>query len=302
LPVSGSFLFAKVTISEDWVSLETELFYKGVEYMSDGEQKKVSCLNVRTLPHCPSYVLPQPFGPMIKTSVVLSELFVQINVEADIDLCDKAIEIKREKKDIEIKQCELLLNTNTVFISGFVNKNVEYATACCGCGPASLDGGQDQAKEDEYGFGHSICGQIKHCLVKIPFECTAEIAPLNMPFGFPSTTEEYRLGAVKCGKKTPKKEFVSTVFINEKPFGEPVAAYMVDEIIHPHEKPFHKFTEKMVVVVLLKIMQNRQIPLNGGFFPQSAVVMPNQLANSSQTTAPSGIIGELIDILEDTED
>jgi hypothetical protein len=270
--------------------------------MSDGEQKKVQILNVRTLPHCPSYVLPQPFGPVIKTSVVLSELFVQINVEADIDLCDEAIEIKREKKEIEIVQCELLLNTNTVFIGGFVNKNVEYATGYCGCAPVPGDGGEPK----QGGFDHNICGQIKHCLVKIPFECTAEIPFGSSPFGYPSSTDEYHFSTMKCAKKkTPKKEFVSTVFINEKPFGEPIAAYMVDEIIHPHEKPFHKFTEKMVVVVLLKIMQNRQVPLNG-FFPGAAGlnVMPNQpkLASSPQTAAPAGIIGELIEVLEDAED
>jgi hypothetical protein len=277
---------------------------RGVDFMADEElreeYKKVKVHNVRTLPQSHSFAFPQILGPVINAKVVLSELLVQINVEADLELPEEAIEIKREKKAIEITQCELLLNTNTVFIGGFVNKNIEYATGQHSC-------------------GNNTWGHINHISVKIPFESTAEIPTLQIPIGLPTRTDEYYLHAPKFSKlKVPNKEFVTTEFINEKPFGEPVMAYMVDEIIHSLEKPFHQFTEKMVVVVVLKIMQNRQVPLYGFFGQTSPVnlfqnqnqqnVFQNQqniqqtvVGQPTQQISPTPIIGELLAALGNTE-
>jgi hypothetical protein len=132
----------------------TEVICRGVNFMADEELReelrKVKVRNVRTLPQSHSFAFPQILGPVINAKVVLSELLVQINVEADMELPEDTVEIKREKKDIEITQCELLLNTNTVFIGGFVNKNIEYATGQHGC-------------------GQNTWGRINYISVKIPF-------------------------------------------------------------------------------------------------------------------------------------
>jgi hypothetical protein len=97
-------------------------------------------------------------------------------------------------------------------------------------------------------------------------------------------------------------------------------AYMVDEIIHPLGRPFHQFTEKMVVVVVLKIMQNRQVPLYG-FFGQASPINLFQNQNqqnvfqnqqniqqkvvdqpTQQISPPTPIIGELLAALGNTEE
>ena len=81
-------------------------------------------------------------GPLVvKVPVVLAQRNIQIDVEAEIKLKEPFFEIKRIKKNVVLTQCKLLPIsgrivdgvpiTGKLFISGFVRKNIEYATADC---------------------------------------------------------------------------------------------------------------------------------------------------------------------------
>ena len=93
---------------------------------------------------------------MVKVPAVLAELTIQFNVNSTISLPEPAIEIKNIKKRLKITQCILLQNTNMLFIKGFVRKNIDYSTRKC-----STDEG--------------ICGDIRHCTMDVPFNCTTAV-------------------------------------------------------------------------------------------------------------------------------
>jgi len=69
------------------------------------------------------------------------EPVIQVDVESVIQLEEPALEIKRVKKNLFITQCKLIdtgfdyeckgKRTGKLFLSGYVRKNIEYATADC---------------------------------------------------------------------------------------------------------------------------------------------------------------------------
>lgn len=129
------------------------------------EKCKAQVVKAETLPECSNeQKVPQGIaGPVVgKIPVVLAEPIVQVDVESVIKLEEPAIEIKRIKKNLFITQCKIVNidreKTAKLFLSGFVRKNIEYATADC------------------YGYkGKSISGDIRHTTVEVPFRCVTKI-------------------------------------------------------------------------------------------------------------------------------
>lgn len=223
----------------------------------------VECVNT------PALIEPLVTGAVVKVPAVLAELTVQFNVNATITLPEPAIEIKNIKKRLKITQCLLLQNTNMLFIKGVVRKNIDYSTRSC-----STDEG--------------ICGDIRHCTVDVPFNCTTPVTfnglePLDPIPG--STTEfEYFTKRDLKGPGFADKddllsgdlsEFnqISTEFFNELPFCELISSRIIefDEYLNPvgihakevpfEERQFFALEEKMVIFLTLKILQNRQIAI-----------------------------------------
>jgi hypothetical protein len=249
------------------------------EINQSGTTCECAKVHSRTLSECPNYPIFPPSNALtIKTDKVLSEILIETNVESDIILPEPALEIKRIGKTVELKQCELLLNTNKVFISGYVVKNIEYATV-----KSASDG--------------NVCGDIKHSTVKVPFECTTAISVI--PVGGPTVSGQFNFNLDNCKNKKlfNAKEFVTISFLNERPTCEPVAALIVDEEIFKKEDfgfgdcpkdTFRKFTEKMVIILQIKILQKQQIPI-----PQQSALF------RSQQSTPSTIMEQLIETLEE---
>ena len=206
-----------------------------------------------------------------KIPVVLAEKEVQIDVEARMKLKEKFFEIKRIKKDVFLTQCELLPRagviengvpiTGKLFISGYVRKNIEYATADC-------------IKHDV------VSGEIKHTTEKIPFTCVTEVTYITPPIlgnrGIQQKTdlfcgrcdcececEEERLGKLTC------EEFLEdSITLVEKPFCELLGARIFEADIqrkpcYEHgEKVFDELLEKMVVHIRVKVLQLQQVAVN----------------------------------------
>ncbi|NDI36164.1 CsxC family protein [Chengkuizengella sediminis] len=103
-----------------------------------------------------------------KVDLVLGTCEVQIDVEADIDLDEPALDIKDIDKEVCVTQCEFIEVTSPVdvckltgklFLGGFVRKNIRYSAVGCVT---------DQG----------VCGEIRHCTVKVPFNCAVPIEGL----------------------------------------------------------------------------------------------------------------------------
>jgi len=105
---------------------------------------KAGVIKSETLTECPNeFLTPKGFnGPFVgKIPVVLAEPVIQVDVESVIQLEEPALEIKRVKKNLFITQCKLIdtgfdyeckgKRTGKLFLSGYVRKNIEYATADC---------------------------------------------------------------------------------------------------------------------------------------------------------------------------
>ncbi|AGL00526.1 CsxC family protein [Desulfoscipio gibsoniae] len=205
----------------------------------------------------------------VKVPVVLAELTVQVNVDAKINLPEPAIEIKRVGKRLKVTQCRLLQNTNKLFISGFVRKNIEYSTR-------------------KFSNREGICGNINHCSVDVPWSCVTAVdfnvgTPVDVAF---NTVDQFEyLVEQNLGPKFPAKDQlmsgdltelnqVTTEFFNELPFCELISATITEfnEAVNRKDpfgvNPFEEFEftaiqEKMVIDLTLKILQNQQVAING---------------------------------------
>jgi hypothetical protein len=187
---------------------------------------------------------------------------------SEIRLDEPAIEIKRIKKNLYLTQCKLLniddCNRGKLFISGFVRKNIEYATVI-GKSP----------------INYSLCGDIRHTTVRIPFECVTMVEYICPPefcdSGFTKEVEIFtdRIGECQpcedriMGKNPCEQEFKHFECFSEKVFCELVEAKIIEQDIRrnpvmlwsqmPSEQLFDCFTEKMVIYVRLKVLQNQQV-------------------------------------------
>lgn len=220
----------------------------------------------QTLPMCENVAF-QPFLsplPVIaKVPVVLAERTVQVDIESKIKLEFPAIEIKRIRKELFLTQCKLLPRVGKLYLSGFIRKNIEYATAnkCC---------------SDE-----CVSGDIRHTTCKVPFDCVTEIPyvlgakPIFKTNVEPTLIQTFSpklMGADPC-----EQDFESVQFFNEKIFCELVSAKFNEIDIcfedkkyykdYDGEFEFQKFTEKVTVFITFKLLQNQQVPIGGIFKP-----------------------------------
>lgn len=228
-----------------------------------------------TLPECTNYpTIPNGiYGPIVgKIPVVLAEPIVQIVVEARIDFKEPVLEIKRIKKNLFIDQCKLIDlgsgKTGKLFLGGFVRKNIEYATADAVCEKSQC-----------------INGEIKHLTCNVPFTCVTEIHYITPPqVNYQEAAKTLSLnvdclGGEGCcgdpiiGRYPCEQNFQHSECFNEKVFCELEEVKFFEDDIHtgskyidcysPSEKLFHGITEKMVVLVRLKLLQKQQVNVPG---------------------------------------
>ena len=210
----------------------------------------------------PAVVNPNLVSPLIKVPLVLAEPTIQVVVEADIPLNPPAAEIKRVLKDVFLTQCKLVpvgpfteiddtgFFTSAgakLFVSGYIRKNIEYATKDC-------------------------YGAIRTATANVDFSGYADISEelLNDPiFGFGEQRRAQFIDPV--GLESPRLDkyfFENSVLYNEQPFCELIGADFFELDFSPHTskgpaKSFSTLREKIVMDLTLKVLQFQQIPLNG---------------------------------------
>ena len=217
-------------------------------------------------------------GPLVaKIPVVIGERDIQIDVETEFRLKEPFYEIKRIKKNVYLNQCKLLprsgqiiggvLTTGKLFISGFVRKNIEYATADC--------------VEDKV-----VSGRIAHTTIDVPFTAVTEITYVIPPIvnlrvpqteiDLLSTSFGHGCSGSIMGKSACEQSFEDIITFTEPPYCELEAVRIIEEDIsrdplnyYPNLNAplFNKVTEKMVVYIRVKVLQLQQVNIigaNGG--------------------------------------
>lgn len=242
---------------------------------------KSGVIESETLAECSNELLTPKgnYGPFVgKVPVVLAEPVIQIDVESVIQLDEPAFEIKRIKKNLVITQCKVIETgfdfdhdsksprKGKLFLSGYVRKNIEYATVDC---------------TNEYKNG--VSGKIKHTTVNVPFKCVSSIK-FDVPPVIHATGDTKQIalfndnikGHDYCGQEIAGSDpcemsFIHKEFFNEKIFCElEEVKIFEDDILKDKVEcgckdvfTFDKIIEKMVIFVRLKLLQKQQVNIPG---------------------------------------
>lgn len=192
------------------------------------------------------------FGGNFKVPKVLAEFIIQIDSEAKIRLNEPSYEIKRVEKQIFLTQCRYIPPTNKVFIEGYIRKNIEYAARTCTRGSA-------------------IAGTIKDTTVHVPFKAYTKVEfkdgfPHIKP-NLPPTVARY-FDAKRMGKDIREADRSNIEIFNEPVYCELEWSAVFDADIDDKGRPidgfkneeeFQEFTDKSVVYLCMKLLQNQQV-------------------------------------------
>lgn len=220
-------------------------------FVSDSCDKgcNASVVNHDTLPEAENYPW---FGGDYKIPKVLSEFIVQIDSEAKIRLNEPAYEIKRVEKQIFLTQCKYIPPTNKVFLEGYIRKNIEYAARTC---------------TSKSGIG----GTIKDTTVHVPFRVYTKVdfhgnKPHIIP-NLPPMVARY-FDEKRMGKDIREADRSDVEIFNEPVYCELEWSAVFDADIDDrgtpidgfkNEEEFQEFTDKSVVYICIKLLQNQQI-------------------------------------------
>lgn len=204
-----------------------------------------------TLPAAENYCW---FGGDFKIPKVLAEFIVQIDSEALIRLNEPSYEIKRVEKQVFLTQCRYIPPTDKVFLEGYIRKNIEYAARTC-----------TNSK------GSGIGGTIKDTTVHVPFRVYTKVdfhgnKPLIVP-NLPPMVARY-FDQKRMGKNIREADRSDVEVFNEPVYCELEWSAVFDaDIDKPgtpidgfrNEEEFQEFTDKSVVYLCIKLLQNQQI-------------------------------------------
>ncbi|MBZ9633921.1 CsxC family protein [Clostridium sp. FP1] len=208
----------------------------------------------------------------VKIPVVLTECTLTITVESSLKLEDVVLEIKHIRKNVYLNQCELIPssedgkpNTGILFVDGFIRKNIEYTT------------------KDHNDNGVS-CGKVKHATVKVPFKCTTRVTFKTYPKFKPNNYQDEvktLQTSIKVfhpceediiGGDTREQSFKIIEYFNEKVSCELISAEIIESDILenpinkeykiPLEQGFHNITEKVVLSLTIKLLQNQHVDIS----------------------------------------
>ncbi|WP_456274631.1 CsxC family protein [Bacillus sp. AK031] len=204
-----------------------------------------------------------------KVPVVLAQLSLTANMSATITFPEPVLEIKDIKKRVKITQCRLLLPSNKLFISGFVRKNIQYASP---------------STDIEQTTNSSIASDLHSYTVDVPFSVITEIEDYITDPVLPKTNsrEEFDFFVAQpLPSGYPEKDELlssdlsqfhqtSAQYYNELPYCELVSSKIIewDEAIDRGPLPtttplaegiFTVIEEKMVLDFTLRVLQDQQI-------------------------------------------
>ncbi|WP_156964292.1 hypothetical protein [Clostridium sulfidigenes] len=134
-----------------------------------------------------------------KIPIILSEFETQVFIETIIKFPEPVFQVKSLEKNVFLNKCELILDTNKLFIRGFIKEDVEYATA-------------STIREN------IISGNIKKSTFNIPFQCSIKV-PFTTPILAPRCSSSIELGIINPTINSigiSEKNYEYFGFFNEK--------------------------------------------------------------------------------------
>lgn len=194
----------------------------------------------------------------LEQTVILAEVPLHINVEADICLPSPAQEIKHIRKNVFLTQCKAIPRFDPngggltaradLFVEGFVHKNIQFSESCNGF--------------------------VRDFSVNVPFRCFTSLELNHFPFCSSQKSNEITelremdkdgMGSNRCG-------FGSRTFEN---FNEPIKCKLINAEVNQFDIPknfdrwgnFKELTEKVSVDLLLRLtqVQHRVGTVSGDF-------------------------------------
>lgn len=202
--------------------------------------------------------------------VVLAETNITISVEDTITLDKEVNEIKLIKMNVFLTKSRLIPlqssisepNCGILFVTGFIRNNIKYEAKTF----------TEDGVENSY-------GNIKYCIVEVPFNFTTRITYIRPPIftennainelefnGVPKVSDVYKDSVIECFQYEPS--FVFTEVFNEKPFVELVKATFIEVNINKNpildqettsEQEFTRIKERIIVNLTLSVLQKQQL-------------------------------------------
>ena len=185
----------------------------------------------------------------IEQTVILAQVPLTINVEADICLPTPAQEIKSIRKNVFLTQCKAVprfqptgngfTDRIDLFVEGFVHKNIQFSEGCDGF--------------------------VRDFSVNVPFRCFQPIPPGTLQhLPFCASQKSNQITEIremdKHGMGSDRCMFGSRTFEN---FNEPVECKLLNAEVNQLDFPknfdrwgnFKEITEKMTIDLLLRLTQ-----------------------------------------------
>ena len=185
--------------------------------------------------------------PIIDVMVALAEVELVANIEHHITLPTKAKEIKNTRKTVYLSQCKAVPSLKgpsfvSLFITGYIHKNIQYS-----------DGS----------------GYIRDYEEDVPFSCKQTVAltnPADPVFTSLKNTVHERIELAKNRHGADRCQHSQ---INYELFNQPIECKLLASFLNEvdllndcdEEGRFNKITEKMEVVLFLRLLQKQQVAL-----------------------------------------
>lgn len=182
--------------------------------------------------------------PVYDVPVVLAEVELQADVEADIKLPTPAKEIKWIRKNVSLKQCKAIPSIQNpgyvkIFVTGVVHKNIQYVEECSG-----------------YVMDYST---------DVQFSCNQQVQVFNTPIEYlsrKSSVDERRF-LDHTGHAADRYTGGSRSF---EFYNEPIECKLLFSEVNELDLfkdynrygQFEKITEKMEITLFFKLLQTQQ--------------------------------------------
>ncbi|HLR20904.1 MAG TPA: hypothetical protein VK087_02745 [Tissierellaceae bacterium] len=199
---------------------------------------KVKSKTLDILPNTCEIPIGNSDGVIIKTSVVLAQLVIPINLSTSIKLPEKAFEITDIKQNLQLEESTLIQSTDILFIKGFVHKNIEYST-------------KNPLNDSK------IYRQIQHHTIDIPFEYSTSINFFTQPLDHIMDINEIFQYDV-----TDSSQFnlINKSFFNESPICKLLSSRIIEHNEYKDcQNKFTKIENDMNIELKIEILQNQPI-------------------------------------------
>lgn len=209
-----------------------------------------------------------------KIPVVLADINIMFNLEANITLDRLAREITRIKKNVFLTESSIIPfskdndepNAGILFIKGFIRNNIEYIP-----------------QRYNIPLNKNVYGNIRYCIVETPFELNTKVTFIREPiFNKKSNEDELDFSTYKISYNNTysgkviecnfcDKGLLFTEIFNEKPFVELMRADIIEVDFNKNsilnnigngEEIVTNITEKSVVNLTIKVLQRQEINIS----------------------------------------